>query len=58
MIDLGKVSIFIDRMSSIARALSALKVRSAVIDGKAISDFFTLHTALARKSARVPFSSP
>lgn len=40
------------------RALAGLKVRSAVIDGEAIvvgedglSDFFTLHAALARKSA-------
>ena len=65
VIDQGNVSIYTrrglnwaDRMPSIARALSALKVRSAVIDGEAIvigedglSDFFTLHAALARKSA-------
>ncbi len=65
VIDRGSISIYTrrghnwaDRMPSIARALSALKVRSAVIDGEAIvigedglSDFFTLHAALARKSA-------
>ena len=65
VIDQGAVSIYtrrglnwVDRMPSIARALSALKVRSAVIDGEAIvvgedglSDFFTLHAALARKDA-------
>jgi bifunctional non-homologous end joining protein LigD len=65
VIDQGNVSIYTrrghnwaDRMPSIARALGALKVRSAVIDGEAIvigedglSDFFTLHAALARKSA-------
>ena len=65
VVDQGAVSIctrrghnWADRMPSIARALSALKVRSAVIDGEAIvigedglSDFFTLHAALARKSA-------
>ena len=65
VIDQGKVSIYTrrghnwaDRMPSIARALSALKVRSAVIDGEAIvigedglSDFFVLHAARARKSA-------
>ncbi len=61
MVDQGAVSIYTrrghnwaDRMPSMARALSALKVRSAVIDGEAIvigedglSDFFTLHAALA-----------
>ena len=65
VIDRGSISIYTrrghnwaDRFPSIARALSALKVRSAVIDGEAIvigedglSDFFTLHAALARKSA-------
>jgi bifunctional non-homologous end joining protein LigD len=65
VIDRGKVSIYTRRghdwaarMPSIARALEGLKVRSAVIDGEAIvigedgvSDFFTLHAALARKSA-------
>jgi ATP-dependent DNA ligase len=65
VVDQGAVSIYTrrghnwaDRMPSIARALSALKVRSAVIDGEAIvvgedglSDFFTLHAALARKNA-------
>ena len=65
VIDQGNVSIYTrrghnwaDRMPSIARALSALKVRSAVIDGEAIvigedglSDFFTLHAALARRNA-------
>ena len=46
------------RMQSIARALEGLKVRSAVIDGEAVvvgedglSDFFSLHAALARKDA-------
>jgi bifunctional non-homologous end joining protein LigD len=65
VVDQGAVSIYTrrglnwaDRMPSIARALSALKVRSAVIDGEAIvigedglSDFFTLHAALARRNA-------
>ena len=65
VIDQGSISIYTrrghnwaDRMPSIARALSALKVRSAVIDGEAIvigedglSDFFALHAALARKNA-------
>jgi bifunctional non-homologous end joining protein LigD len=65
VIDQGNVSIYTrrghnwaDRMPSIARALGALKMRSAVIDGEAIvigedglSDFFTLHAALARKQA-------
>ena len=65
VVDQGAVSIYTrrglnwaDRMPSIARALSALKVRSAVIDGEAIvigedglSDFFSLHAALAQKSA-------
>ncbi len=65
VVDEGAVSIYTrrghnwaDRMPSIARALSALKVRSAVIDGEAIvigedglSDFFTLHAALARRNA-------
>jgi bifunctional non-homologous end joining protein LigD len=65
VIDRGNVSIYTrrglnwaDRMPSIARALTGLKVRSAVIDGEAIvigedglSDFFMLHAALARKSA-------
>ena len=65
VIDQGSISIYTrrghnwaDRFPSIARALSALKVRSAVIDGEAIvigedglSDFFTLHAALARKNA-------
>jgi bifunctional non-homologous end joining protein LigD len=65
VIDHGAVSIYTrrghnwaTRMPSIARGLSALKVRSAVIDGEAIvvgedglSNFFTLHAALARKSA-------
>ena len=65
VLDQGNVQIYTrrghnwaDRMPSIARALAALKVRSAVIDGEAIvigedglSDFFTLHAALARKSA-------
>ena len=65
VIDQGNVQIYTrrghdwaDRMPSIARALSALKVRSAVIDGEAIvigedglSDFFALHAALARKNA-------
>ena len=65
VVDQGAVSIYTrrghnwaDRIPSIARALLALKVRSAVIDGEAIvigedglSDFFTLHAALARKSA-------
>ena len=65
VVDQGAVSIctrrglnWAERMPSIARALAALKVRSAVIDGQAIvigedglSDFFTLHGALARKSA-------
>jgi bifunctional non-homologous end joining protein LigD len=44
-----------DRMPNIAAALAALKVRSAVIDGEAVmtgedglTDFFTLHAALAR----------
>jgi bifunctional non-homologous end joining protein LigD len=65
VVDQGAISIYTrrghnwaERMPSIARALSALKVRSAVIDGEAIvvgedglSDFFALHAALARKSA-------
>ena len=65
VIDQGAVSIYTrrglnwaDRMPSIARALSDLKVRSAVIDGEAIvvgedglSDFYSLHAVLARKSA-------
>ncbi|SEC81041.1 bifunctional non-homologous end joining protein LigD [Rhizobiales bacterium GAS191] len=65
VIDRGKVSIFIrrgldraDRMPGTARALAALKLRSAVIDGEAvmvgkdgISDFFDIHAALARRSA-------
>jgi bifunctional non-homologous end joining protein LigD len=65
VVDQGNVSIYTrrghnwaDRMPSIAQALGALKVRSAVIDGEAIvigedglSDFFALHAALARKSA-------
>ena len=65
VIDQGSISIYTrrghnwaDRFPSIARALSALKVRSAVIDGEAIqigedglSDFFSLHAALARKLA-------
>jgi bifunctional non-homologous end joining protein LigD len=65
VIDQGAVSIYTrrghnwaDRMPSIARALSALKVRSAAIDGEAIvigedglSDFFALHAALARRNA-------
>ena len=65
VIDQGSISIYTrrghnwaDRFPSIARALSALKVRSAVIDGEAIqigedglSDFFSLHAALARKHA-------
>jgi bifunctional non-homologous end joining protein LigD len=65
VIDQGSISIYTrrghnwaDRFPSIARALSGLKVRSAVIDGEAIqigedgvSDFFSLHAALARKHA-------
>ena len=52
-----------ERMPSIARALAALKVRSAVIDGQAIvigedglSDFLTLLAHLPARARRVPSS--
>ena len=65
MIDQGAFSIYTrrehnyaDRMPSIARALSALKARSTVIDCETIvvgeyglSDFLSLYAALARRSA-------
>ena len=53
----SKMTNWADRMPSIARALGALKVRNAVIDGEAIvagrrrSDFFTSMPRLRRKSA-------
>jgi bifunctional non-homologous end joining protein LigD len=65
VIDHGRVNLFTRRghdwsarMPGIADSLAALRIRSAVIDGEAIvagvdgiSDFFTLHSALAQKSA-------